>query len=598
MADKQEIEVSPRSLWGHPASWVSMVAGISVLIQAVYGVIAFVFTLTQTTNINSYNYTVTYTAIQGAALLALLLISLIYVQTLALYRARIWSFLSWFIFTYTVIVVWLWHYRHHNHTNVTPTPLTVPFMSYLCANIFIVFASAFFVVLGWGVWTMRPDSVTETKKIDALGRDYATMRTWFLVLGIFMFVAAIMEGIWGWLFVVGYSFGPLWVPLMFYCLFSLLDIIQFAMFVVFNLRRAAAEIKAAGADQSGYDAVRAQGGALVQMFTEHWDELWAVQLFLAMFWVINFGFWVNLWQISGVQWTQYPYFNASDMPLEYWSVFSNSVFNAIFAPLLVYYFVTFWCYNSDIVESTTLKNTFTVAGGLGFGSDNTGYFLRVPIPGTQESEDIYISSKKGIIRVLLVVFFVAFILYQLIAGGFILNEILQSTYLANHFYVWYIFALCFLCVVFVIYVIYAVTSYTGLFEQRAAGGEINATGQTSVNVCNFGRPILTLLFIAFMTMFAYATIASRFQDGSHHIAGTTDPLTRTNSLYYGSLLTILGFLFISVFFVAKDGMMSLYSTNFTYNPSTASAFYRADGANSSVVAGKHHRGLEMSNKER
>ena len=290
--------------------------------------------------------------------------------------------------------------------------------------------------------------------------------------------------------------------------------------------------------------------------------------------------------------------NASDMPLEYWSVFSNSVFNAIFAPLLVYYFVTFWCYNSDIVESTTLKNTFTVAGGLGFGSDNTGYFLRVPIPGTQESEDIYISSKKGIVRVLLVVFFVAFILYQLIAGGFILNEILQSTYLANHFYVWYIFALCFLCVVFVIYVIYAVTSYTGLFEQRAAGGEINATGQTSVNVCNFGRPILTLLFIAFMTMFAYATIASRFQDGSHHIAGTTDPLTRTNSLYYGSLLTILGFLFISVFFVAKDGRMSLYSTNFTYNPSTASAFYRADGANSSVVAGKHHRGLEMSNKER
>ena len=246
----------------------------------------------------------------------------------------------------------------------------------------------------------------------------------------------------------------------------------------------------------------------------------------------------------------------------------------------MYYFVTFWCYNSDIVESNALRSTFRVGSGdIGFfGSSDEGYVIRIPIPGTEEAEQVKITSRKGMARVGLVIFFVVFILYQLIAGGFILNEILQATYIASHYYGWFIAAIVILGVIFVGYVIYALSSYTGLMDQASATGEVLATGRTSSNVCNFARPIMTLLLIAFMTMFSYGTIYSRFHNSDHNIPNTQDPTIELNSLYYGCLLVILGFLFISVFFVAKDGMMSIFNTNFVYNPKTASAFMRVAGA--------------------
>ena len=583
------------SSWSDPKTWVRIFAGLSIATQAIYGILAYVYTLTQTTNIVSYYYGATYTGIQGAWLAGLLAVALIWFNTLAEFRARMWSFLSWFIFTYTVIVVWIWHYRHHNDTNSTPVPLTVPFMSYLCFTIFVTFASAFFIVIGWGVFTMRPEKPGSALSIESLTADYEPARKWFLGIGVVCFVFGILQGVWGWLFVTGYSFGPLGLQLGFFCGYSLFNIIQFIMFVYFNSKRASAIAPGTPADPAARDA-----GVLVDLFTRHWDELWATELFLAIVWIINFGAWVNIWRLhsSGVEWSEWPHFDADDMPVEYWNVFSNSVFNAIFAPLLVNYLATFWCYNNDIIEADLKQTTRLGTGGM-FGWYFTGQTFRQRTSDPNIYKNVNIADVVGYTgKIALYVFFTSFLVYQLLAGGFIINELLQSTYLAEHYYVWYIFALVFLSVFFVVFVIYAITTYRRTPTVTDTDGRITVSAANSENVCTFSRPILTLLFVAFMTEFSYATIYSRYHTSDKEIPHTQVPDNEVNSQYYGILLTILGYVFTSVFFIAKDGMMTISNITFVYRPDAVTQVPLQEVTTATTETHHGRNGRWTSDKER
>ena len=551
-----------------PRFWLRGLIIVSILFQAVYGTISYVYTLTQTTNISSYYYIATYTGMQGAILLGIIILLIVRWSVFKEYKAYITAYVCWFIFIYTIIVVWLWHYRHHNSTDSAPAPLTSPFMTYLCANVFIVFASIFFIILGWGAFSMQKESSTQAVTYQTLPESWQAARTAFLVIGILAFVFAILECIWGWMFVLDYNMGPLWVPLMFFCAFSLFSIVQFFLFLWMNWSRPSGKKK------------------LEMLFSGHWDQLKYTELFLFMFWVINFGTWVNLWQTTGVEYTQFPKFTPAAMPVEYWNVFSNSIFNFIFAGMLPYYLVTFWCHSNDVVENANLKSLFRIGtGGFDLFSAE-GIKAYVAQPGSATVEQYEFGVNRTVTVITLFIFFWLFVIYQVIAGGFILNELLQHSYLAEHFYVWYIFADVWLAVFFVVYLVYAIA--VGVRGQKISaivevGGnpEDVATVYNSETACSFGRPLFTLLFVVFITMFTYSEIYARFHAADKDLEGTTDPLLQANSIYFGSLLGILGFLFSSVFFIAKDALMGISNSNFKYNPK----FVTLEGT---AVTGKHH----------
>jgi len=553
------IEEYSGSAWRDPKTWFQIFVAISILFQAVYGVIAFVYTLTQTTSLSSYYYTTTYTGFMGIWLAVILLLLAFNFRRMMMFKAYIFSFLMWYIFTYTVIVVWLFHYRHHDGTNSAPAPLTVPFMTYLCANIFIVFASIFFVILGWGAMYLKVEGPSREQTIEGLPQPWDRTRVAFLVMIIIQFVFGMLEGLWGWLFVLDYNMGHLWVPLMFFSGYTLFGLVQFALFMWMNFNRKGREDKPAA--------------MLANVFTGHWDELMYTELFLFMFWVINFGAWVNLWQTTGVQYTQFPQFTPANMPIEYWSVFANSVFNMIFLSMLPYYLVTAWCYSMDIVENDKLRSLARLGTG-GFDWYAFGDTLKITVQEAEQTATEYeYKGKTGGPVIFLFIFFWLFVFYQIIAGGFILNELMQHTYLATHFYVWYILADVWLCVVFAVYAVYgiaiAVRGQTIEKLSETATSETVATVRNAITACNFGRPLLTLLFIVFITVFTYSEIYRRFHNGKNDIANTQDPLLQVNSIYNGSLLGFLGMLFSSVFFVAKDAFMGIGNSNFKLNPDSA-----------------------------
>ena len=68
------VEEYSGSAWRDPKTWFQIVVAISILSQAVFGVISFVYTLTQTTSISSYYYTTTYTGFMGTWLAVIFII--------------------------------------------------------------------------------------------------------------------------------------------------------------------------------------------------------------------------------------------------------------------------------------------------------------------------------------------------------------------------------------------------------------------------------------------------------------------------------------------------------------------------------------------
>ena len=529
--------------------WVAGLTAIAAIAQAIYGLLALVFTLTQSTQIVSWYYTTTYTGIMGGLWVMLFLTAAIRWRWLMDYRWTIWSFMAWYTFGYAVLLAWFWHYKRHNDTKSTPTPLTEPFMSYLCANIFMLFYSIGFVTSAWSVWTMTPDAAGKSEALRTLPLNWGMTKQAFLGMGFIMYIAALLEGIWGWLFIQGYDMGPMYVPLIFYCVFGAFDIVVTIMYVV---------IIWYSPDKRGSGAAK-----LIGFFEGNWNELAQAIIFQMFFFFVNFGFWVQMWRINGTQWNQWPKWNIAAMPAEYWTVVANSTINSIFIPMVCYYWVTFMCSASDIVEYVESASAYLRSGASNIFGWNTVSPV-VQIEGQEDDTELKSEWRAG--RWFIFALFWAFLLYQAIAAGFVINDLLQNTYLAMHFYEWYIFADVWLSFVFVAYLVYAAVTWVYGNEATVAGSTLPVlTVKNAVTACTFGRPLLTLLFIAFLTMFSYSKVYSRYHNANKDVVGTQDPLLHTNSIYYCTLISILGYLYSSVFFVCKDILMGIAGSVFKIN---------------------------------
>lgn len=561
------------SIAENPIRVVQLATVGTMMVQSVFGLFAFIFILTQTTVLNAYTIAIVYTTLMGAGFVFLVGLAMVKRRLLMPYQEAVWTFLTYYTVMYIIIVTWMWEWRHINGLNPAPTIGTVPFMPYLDLQVTIVLATVFFIMYGWSVWSATAESAS-IKTIQGLAATFANWTIALQVFGVITFVVGILNGIWSYLFVIGYDMGSLWVPLSFFIVYSAAFIAQVVCYLYI-----------------GYYRNRPTGGVLnvlESVFTMHWDEMDMCEMFLFIAWVVNFGYWIELWVTPGVQYDQFPHFTPPTLPAHYYTVVGSSIINAITTPLFVYFFVTFLCYTSDIIEDNTAKQSvmrvgtssiFTPWGAVSYVMQ---YFIQ-PAAQTiadattataEATEAPLIAALRGrpqeitsglsnwVIYVLRLIFFLG-LLYQLIAAGFVLNDLLQHHYLNSRFQAWelsVIITQSVLAGLLFLYVIITWSRNSAVFS----GGEL--VSRNAINACMYGRPLFTLVFVVFLQTFAYGKIYHKYHVAGEKIpAAIADlPTNHLNTIYWGNLMIQLGLAFAGIL-AMKDALLSLMVVNFKVN---------------------------------
>ena len=538
---------------------------VGMAMQSIYGLIAFIYIIMQLTSLGAFYYAVTYTSFLGALYLLVIGIAIFFPTAIHPYREAAIQFLTYYTLMLIVTLTWMWTFFNfhpsfniHNNKNQSPGPGDVAFMPYLGLNIWIIVSSMFYLMYGFEVLNKRPS--TAGVKASWVGIDSNRFGSLSKAMQVFAFLAlfsGMLYGLLQFFWLLGFNSGNLWGPIILYILFSVFFIIEGFLYFYISWNADTRSGSLNVLDRAG-EIARGVGRTLRTAWLGHWEEIDATQFFMLVFWAINFGFWVRIWTVNGVDYDAQLKFGGAPSTV-YYSLVANAIIASVFVPMFGYYMITFACYTQYVVSNEMSYSMFHLGYASIFASAGIkGVAVQRTTTENKIVEEVFKSPSANALKRLLIFFFFLGFLYVLITSGIVLGDLMGNHYLNARFKNWE-WSVFFISGGFwLVYLVYALI--VGGMSYKAAGTE--AGFKNAMQLCALVRPLVTLFFVIFMIDFGDGIVFNKYGSGSK-IPRTIvdDPTLGANVQYWSVLLITFGMLMPAVV-AYKDILATLVGVMF------------------------------------
>lgn len=547
----------------------------SMLTQAIYALILFVYVIMQLNTLGAFYIAVTYTSFMGTLLLVAVGLSIAFPSTIRHRQENALTFLAFFVIMYVVTVSWMWTFfvrnptfSFHHDKSHSPLPLTVAFLPYVGLSIWVIFSTLFFLMFAFAVLNQRSSTAISVKlQWTGLSRDRFGVANMFMqVFGFLALLAGLVYGFMQFFWVLGFDTGSLWGPQILFVLYSLFFFVQgIAYFAIAWYRQNAATepIETSSATGMVRGAVRGANRLLSNAFLGHWEEIDHVEFFMALFWAINFGFWVRIWSLDHVEYTARLKFDGPPTTV-FFSLVANAIIATVCTPLFGYYMVTFMCYTQYVIGADRSLSMYQIGyrSVLSIVGNDGVAIVKEQADLTSDIEEYRLGSKSSWNRALVAFFFLGLlftiaativILIDLVNGG---NNPNKGHFLNSRFRKWEWVIFFVTGGFWVVYFVYALISAWRVYS-REEGGFRNAMA-----LCMFGRPLVTYALAIFIIDFGYGWVYDKHNIGGKlpHVL-TNDP-TNPLSVIYWSILMISFSMFVPQVMAFKDMLSGLLGLMF------------------------------------
>ena len=563
MAAKEE-EGMLSSLKPHMA--VTGTTLVSAIVQTFFGLMAFIYILKSTvavppavtyqSPINPFTIILVFSITLGLLWGFLVYLWFAHKDKMTNRLVSFGSFLTYYTFFYVMWVAWYsyWIDISGGSHAIAPRPGTIGFISYAGLQMFVIFGTVFFDVYAWRLAYSDPDNTFVTGAAITVNISQNTSILWMTILSVFACVAGMVPAFWGYLTVLGYNMGALWIPLIAYIVYMGCEIFAFLLYAVSYRYRTKQESGVSGG------------------FAKHWREMDSVFVFLSFVFFVNLGFAIQFWgNLTNGQLNSGVHF--PNNPQYYWVIIMFGVFNAICTPVFMYYFVTIlcmapWLQGKELKSTTALPEEETFLGTLGkpFWGVSVNVLAAV---SSKTNKSFKLEAGSTWLKIIFLMFLYLGLIYQFLLFFFTFYDLLHThrTYTSTVYYAWYITALVIQCVFWFVYTVYALaTVWLARQESNTSVSEKVFATANSFLYCQLFRPVATFAIVVFLETFAYAEIFRFRTPGTNEMpqALIADPTNILYMVYNGTYIIILGLVFAAIMSF-KDMISSVNSTTVTSN---------------------------------
>jgi len=541
----------------------------SMLTQAIYALILFVYVIMQLNTLGAFYIAATYTSFMGVLLFGAVTLSAVFPSTIRHRQENALSFLVFFVIMYVITVAWMWTFfvrnptfSFHHDKSHSPLPLTVAFLPYVGLSIWVIFSTLFFLMFAFAVLNQRSSTAISIKlEWVGMSRDrFGVSNMLVQAFGFFALLSGVIYGFMQFFWVLGFDTGSLWGPQILFILYSIFFFIQGVFYFVIAWYRQSVNAASVG-DATGL--VRGANRLLSNAFLGHWEEIDHVEFFMALFWAINFGFWVRIWTLDHVEYTARLKFDGPPTTV-FFSLVANAIISTVCVPLFGYYMVTFMCYTQYVIGTDKSLSMYQIGyrSILSIVGNDGLAVVKEQADLTSDIEEYRLGSKSSWNRALVAFFFsgvlftiavTVIILIDLVNGG---NNPNKGHYLNSRFRTWEWVIFFVTGAYWVVYFVYALISAWRVYV-REGGGFRNAMA-----LCVFGRPLVTYALAIFIVDFGYGWVYDKHNIGGKipHVL-TNDP-TNPLSVIYWAILMISFSMFVPQIMAFKDMLSGLLGLMF------------------------------------
>ena len=572
LADRADLEKLPGDTTNYKG-WLKAGVWASSLWQAAFALIYFVYIIMQLNTLSAFNLAAVYTAFMGFFYLIVVGVAIAFPSTIRDKFENAATFIFFFTVTYVITVAWMWTFFvrnptfsiHHDHTH-SPLPLTPAFLPYVGLAVWIIFSTLFFLMFAFALLSQKISSANAVKmQWSGLEKSrFGVSNTVMQLFGFLALAAGILYGMFQFFWVLGFDTGTLVGPLTLYIIYSVCWLIQgLAYFSIWWYMNTPVVTSASG-------MVSGANRLLRNVFGGHWEEIDGVQFFMAIFFAINFGFWVRIWTVDHVEYTSRLKFDGPPTTV-FFSLVANAIISTACVPLFGYYIATFVCYTQYVIGTDTSYSIFQV----GYKSilsivGSSGVSVKTRLENGRVREEKFEQAKGWINRTLLFIFVMGLlftigttivVLIDLVNGG---SDPNSGHYLNARFRNWE-WTIFFVTGFFwLVYFFYAFFSAVNMYRRTGT-----ATGyRNALVMCIYGRPLITYGLVIFINDFAAGWVYNK-----HNIGGkipmvlTTDPAAPLSVIYW-AVLIIYFLSFVAAVLSFKDMLSGLLGLMFVMSEST------------------------------
>lgn len=471
------------------------------------------------------------------------------------------KYLTYYTLFYVIVIAWysFWVNISGKNNAIAPKPGTLGFISYAGLQLVIVIGTVFFDIHVWDVWNSGTNTLESVAEVQTASSDSSTLITVIQALAVLLVVAGFGMGMWGYLQVLGYNMGSPWIPLGMYVGYGAIYVVAVGCYFALMWRRGKSIIS---------DIV----GSTRNLFANHWRQVDSAIIFFSFVFWIDFGFAVQLWSKldngtlnSGVHFPGTPNY--------FWIITFFSIFNGIFLPVFIYYFVTVLCMTPWMIsynkESPFEKSEKT---SVFFATLGTPFYAvtgveQITVENIKTGAKRYWNNaalKSGFTTVLKFLMWIG-LWYQILFAFFVFYDLLHTkyTYLSTVFRPWYISNLVIQIFYWCIYFLYAIITIARKDAVDKGAEEavtISNPFKHSLAYCQYIRPMVTFLIVVFLETFAMSELYKNLEDGHGVIPRTiiADPTNVAYLTYNGTMIIMFGLIYSAVL-CFTDMMATLYS---------------------------------------